>query len=86
MRGAGLSGQESFVVWEPSAFNGESPLVAPAPLETLKDWLAYQLIEAYANVLLKAFAAERFAFFGKTPSGKPKGLVICVLWLQCRQK
>jgi putative endopeptidase len=68
-RGAGLSKQASFIVWQPTAFTGESALVASTDLETWKDWLAFHLIEAYAPVLPKALADERFAFFGKTLSG-----------------
>ena len=68
-RGAGLSKQASFIVWQPTAFTGESALVASTDLETWKDWIAFHLIEAYAPVLPKAFAEERFAFFGKTLSG-----------------
>jgi endothelin-converting enzyme/putative endopeptidase len=67
-RGAGLK-QSSFIVWQPEAFAGESALVASTALDTWKDWLAYHFIEAYAGVLPKAFADERFAFFGKTLSG-----------------
>ena len=68
-RGAGLSQQKSFIVWQPEAFAGESALVASTPLETWKDWLAYHVIENYGGVLPKAVAQERFAFFGKTLSG-----------------
>jgi putative endopeptidase len=71
-RAAGLSQQSSFIVWQPSAFVGESALVASTPLETWKDWLAYHLIEACADVLPKAFAEERYAFFGKTLTGAPQ--------------
>ncbi|HTA25019.1 MAG TPA: M13 family metallopeptidase [Terriglobales bacterium] len=71
-RGAGLSKQESFIVWQPGAFTGESALVASTVLDTWKDWLAYHLIEAYAGVLPKALADERFAFFGKILSGTPE--------------
>jgi putative endopeptidase len=71
-RGAGLSRQESFTVWQPTAFTGESALVASIALDTWKNWLAYHLIEAYAGVLPKAFADERFAFFGKILSGTPE--------------
>ena len=39
-------------------------------LDTWKDWLAFHLIEDYAEVLPKALADERFGFFGKTLSGK----------------
>jgi endothelin-converting enzyme/putative endopeptidase len=71
-RGAGLSKVQSFIVWQPTAFAGESALVGSAPLETWKDWLAYHEIEFYAGVLPKAFAEERFAFFGKTLQGTPQ--------------
>ncbi len=71
-RGAGLSGQSNYLVWQPSAFVGEAALVAATPLETWKDWLAYHLIEGYAGVLPKALAEERFAFFGKVLTGTPQ--------------
>ena len=48
-RGAGLTKQASFIVWQPTAFAGESALVASTPLDTWKDWLAYHLIEEYAR-------------------------------------
>ena len=68
-RGAGLTKQANFIVWQPSAFVGESALVASEPLEAWKDWLAYHEIEAGAGVLPKALADERFEFFGKTLTG-----------------
>ncbi|HLZ93653.1 MAG TPA: M13 family metallopeptidase N-terminal domain-containing protein, partial [Candidatus Acidoferrum sp.] len=37
-RGAGLTGQAQFTVWQPTAFTGESALVESVPLETWKDW------------------------------------------------
>ncbi len=48
-RAAGLGKQASFIVWQPTAFTGESALVASTPLDTWKDWLAYHLIEEYAG-------------------------------------
>src|SRR5580700_10069428 len=87
-RGAGLSKQASFIVWQPAAFAGESAIVASTDLETWKDWLAFHLIEAYAAVLPKALADERFAFFGKTLAGtteqRPRwqrGVVMVNDWL-----
>jgi endothelin-converting enzyme/putative endopeptidase len=68
-KGAGLNQQASFIVWQPTAFAGESALVASVPLDSWKDWLAYHLIEAYATVLPKALVEERFAFFGKVLQG-----------------
>jgi putative endopeptidase len=69
---AGLSQQENFIVWQPSAFVGESALVASQPLDTWKDLLAYHLLEEYGGMLPKAFVDERFAFFGKALSGTPQ--------------
>ena len=71
-RGAGLSTQPSFMVWQPSAFVAESALVASEPLETWKDWMAYHAIEAYASVLPRALEDEQFAFFGKVLTGTPQ--------------
>jgi putative endopeptidase len=71
-RGAGLNKQASFIVWQPTAFIGESALVASTSLDTWKDWLAYHWIEDYAGVLPKSLADERFAFFGKVLSGTPE--------------
>jgi len=70
--GAGMSNVKSFIVWQPEAFTGESALVSSASLETWKDWLSFHVIEAYAGFLPKAFADERFAFFGKELSGTPQ--------------
>jgi endothelin-converting enzyme/putative endopeptidase len=71
-KGAGLGKQASFIVWQPTAFIGESALVASTPLDTWKDWLAFHMIDAYAGVLPKALNDERFAFFGKILQGTPE--------------
>jgi len=73
-RGAGLRGQRDFIVWQPAAVTGESAFVASGALDTWKDWLAFHLIDAYADVLPKAIADERFAFFGTIISGRRKQL------------
>jgi putative endopeptidase len=68
-RAAGLDKQAGFYVWQPSAFTGESALVASTPLEDWKDWLAFHTVEHYASILPKAFADEEFSFWGKTLNG-----------------
>jgi putative endopeptidase len=68
-RAAGLDKQDTFIVWQPSAFTGESALVASQPIDSWKNLLAYHLIEAYADGASKALADEHFAFFGTTLSG-----------------
>jgi endothelin-converting enzyme/putative endopeptidase len=70
--GAGLSEQTSFIVWQPSAFIGESALVASTSLDTWKDWLTFHLIDEYAADLPKALAEEHFDFFGRTLGGTPQ--------------
>jgi putative endopeptidase len=71
-RGAGLSGQASFIVWQPSALAGESALVASTPLDTWKDFLAFHLLERYADVLPRRFGDAQFDFFNKTLLGVPE--------------
>jgi putative endopeptidase len=70
-RAAGLDKQQTFIVWQPSAFTGEAALVGSQPIDAWKDLLAYHLIEQYAYATAKALADERFAFFGTTLSGTP---------------
>ncbi len=57
-RAAGLNHQATFVVWQPGAVTGGSALAATQPLETWKDYLAFHLIDHYAAVLPRAFAAS----------------------------
>jgi putative endopeptidase len=71
-RGAGLTQQNSFIVWQPAAFASESALVASESLENWKDWLAYHAVEAGAGLLPKALAEEQFAFFGTAMTGAPQ--------------
>jgi putative endopeptidase len=61
-RAAGLGQQEKFIVWQPTAFAGESALVASEDLESWKDWLEFHFLEDYAFVLPKAIADKRFSF------------------------
>jgi putative endopeptidase len=71
-RGAGLSQQSTFIVWQPSAFRGEAALVGSTSLDAWKDWLAYHAIETYGGVLPKALADEHFALVGPILSGTPQ--------------
>jgi putative endopeptidase len=69
---AGLATQNQFVVWQPSAVIGASKLVASASVEDWKTYLTFQTVNHYASFLPKAFAEQRFAFYGKALSGTPK--------------
>jgi putative endopeptidase len=69
---AGLQQQSTFVVWHPAAFVGESALAASEPIETWREYLAYVTINRWSELLPKAFADERFDFFGRTLAGTPQ--------------
>src|SRR3954466_8804410 len=68
-RGAGLSKQQNFIVWQPTRTAAESALVASASRDPWKELLAYLLIEAQAGMLPKALVDERFNFSGRELSG-----------------
>jgi predicted metalloendopeptidase len=70
--GAGLSNINSLIVWQPSAFAALSKLVADAPLDTWKAWMAFHTLNHFAPQLPKAFVEARFAFYDKTLSGTPQ--------------
>jgi len=69
---AGLDKQPRFIVWQPSAIIGTSALLASEPVENWKAYLTFRAIEHYAEVLPKAFAAERFAFYDTALQGTPQ--------------
>jgi putative endopeptidase len=69
---ARLGQQRDFYVWQPSAFTGESALVASVPLDTWKDWLAFHLLEQYGPYLSQSFARETFSFEGRVLAGVPQ--------------
>jgi putative endopeptidase len=53
---AGLSKQESFVVWQPCAITGAAKLVSSYPLDTWRDYLRFHSIDRNAEVLPGSFA------------------------------
>jgi endothelin-converting enzyme/putative endopeptidase len=71
-KAARLGDQQKFIVWHPSAVTGEAALVDRIDLATWKDYLAFHRINQMANVLPKAFADQRFDFYGKSLSGTPQ--------------
>jgi putative endopeptidase len=60
------------VVGQPGAIKGEAALIAAAPLKVLKDQLLIRTLDAYADVLPKAFDQERFHMFGTVLGGTPE--------------
>jgi putative endopeptidase len=69
---AGLSAQNEFVVWQPSALIGLSKLIASESLQTWKDYLKFHALEDAAPYLPKAFVDENFAFHGHALNGTPE--------------
>jgi putative endopeptidase len=71
-KGAKLAGQNKFIVWHPTAVKGAAALVAGTELASWKDFLAFHSINRFANTLPKAFADQRFDFYGKALTGTPQ--------------
>ena len=68
-RAASLDKQASFIVWQPTAFTGESALVKSESIDSWKDLLVFHLLEAYGGTLPKVISGERFAFVGTALTG-----------------
>ncbi len=66
---SGLSAVETFVVAQPSAIKAAGELFAETPLNVVKDYLAFHLINNNASRLSSAFDEASFEFFGKTLRG-----------------
>jgi putative endopeptidase len=71
--GAGLSKQDAFVAWQPSAITGVAALVASQPLDTWKDYLRFHTIDRNADVLPRAIAEEALAIHRAAANGQPAG-------------
>jgi putative endopeptidase len=69
---AGLAGQPTLMVWHPSAVAGIAALAGREPLETWRDYLAFHAIDRVSALLPKAFADERFRFYGTVLTGATK--------------
>jgi putative endopeptidase len=70
LESAGLGSLERIVVSEKSAFPKIAAIYARTPLETLKAWEAFQMIDNAAPYLSKPFADAFFDFRGRTLLGQ----------------
>jgi putative endopeptidase len=71
---AGLSAQENFIVWQPSAVIGVSSLVRGEDIDCWKNYLRLHLFDHYASVLPADERDEHFAFYNTillAGAGKP---------------
>ena len=66
---AGLSSQPMIMVWHPAGVTGIAALVASQPLELWKDYLTFRAVDRASGLLPRAFAEERFKFYGTALSG-----------------
>ena len=71
-KAAGLSTQPMIMVWHPRGVAGLSALVGSQPLGVWKEYLTFHAIERASGLLPKAFADERFNFYGRTLNGVPQ--------------
>lgn len=73
-RACGISERavEDLVVRQPSFVNSLDSLWSETPIETLRDWLAWRTITAFAPYLPRAIVQAHFDFFGTTLSGTPE--------------
>jgi len=71
---AGLAKQQTFVAWQPTAVKGVAALVAAQPLEAWQDYLRFQLLDRYADVLPHAFAEQAQALHAAAgqPASSPR--------------
>lgn len=72
MDAAELGGRKDVIVGELTAVRDIAKLVGATPLPTLKDYLTFHHLNAYATYLPKKFDNARFGFYGVTMRGQPK--------------
>ncbi len=69
---SGLAGQPLIMVWHPSATIGISALAGKESLDVWKDYLTFHAIDRASRLLPRAFADERFRFYGTVLTGATK--------------
>ncbi|HET7710011.1 MAG TPA: M13 family metallopeptidase [Sphingomicrobium sp.] len=70
LSGAGVGGRARFVVTTNSALPKLAAVLANAPVETLREWMAFRTADTAAPYLSKAFDSANFEFRGKTLQGQ----------------
>ena len=66
---AGLTHQEAFVAWQPTAVTGVAALVATQPVAAWRDYLRFHVIDRYADMLPHAFAEQAREIRGAASNG-----------------
>jgi putative endopeptidase len=70
--GAPASAFDAVVVRQPDHLRGIASALAEETIEVWRDWLAWQVVRAYAPYLSADFVEENFDFYGRTLSGVPE--------------
>jgi putative endopeptidase len=68
--GAKLGGRDRFIVGQPDAFTRLAATFGSAPLDTVKAWMAFRVVDQGAPYLSAPFADANFDFRGKTLNGQ----------------
>ena len=71
-KAAGLDRQLVVVAWQADAIRKLSALVGSEPLDTWKAYLRFHALNEAAGLLPRAYADEKFGFYGTQLSGTPK--------------
>ncbi|MEQ1490382.1 MAG: M13 family metallopeptidase, partial [Terricaulis sp.] len=69
---AQLGNQQRFAAYHAPAITRLSALVASAPIQSWKDWLAFHQINSHADALPTTIDQAHFAFYGTTLAGTPQ--------------
>ncbi len=72
LAGAQVSDVDTLVLMENTAIPAIAQVFADTPIETLKAWQAFNVIDQASPYLSKAFVDARFDFRGKTLRGQPE--------------
>lgn len=67
--GIGLPKIDTVIVGQPEFYSALANVIKTEPVQNLKDYLTFHLINAYAAYLSKPFADARFNFYGKMIRG-----------------
>jgi endothelin-converting enzyme/putative endopeptidase len=66
----GLGQVQSFIFAQPSAITSIGDMLESVPLQTWKDWMAFQFINSYSSYLPRAFDEASFNFYNRTLNGQ----------------
>ncbi|WP_295167243.1 M13-type metalloendopeptidase [uncultured Brevundimonas sp.] len=72
LAGAQVSDVDTLVLMENTAIPAIAQVFADTPIETLKAWQAFNVVDQASPYLSKAFVDARFEFRGKTLRGQPE--------------